>query len=63
MVMTTKGRLWSSGLSHHVVPDSAGFLLGLLFDPEDRGDVYLKNLGFLQTTWCYNSDDGAQHKN
>jgi hypothetical protein len=26
-------------------PDSAGFLLGLLFDREDRGDTFLRNVG------------------
>jgi hypothetical protein len=26
----------------------AGFLLGLLFDPEDRGDMFIRNVGWLQ---------------
>jgi hypothetical protein len=25
----------------------AGFLLGLFFDPEDEGDMFLRNVGFL----------------
>jgi hypothetical protein len=32
---------WEAGLS----PASAGYLLGLLFDPEDVGDIFLRNVG------------------
>jgi hypothetical protein len=57
---TVKGRVWSRGLWHHIVqrvpdiseevsrhsflPASANFLLGLLFDPKDAGDVFLWNV-------------------
>jgi hypothetical protein len=45
---------------------SSSFLLGVLFDPEDGGDMFLRNLVSLQTTWCYNPkgrihyDDGTK---
>jgi hypothetical protein len=29
----------------------AGFLLGLFFDPEDEGDVFLRNVGRLSTDY------------
>jgi hypothetical protein len=29
----------------------AGFLLGLLFSPEDRGDMFLQNAGRLSTDY------------
>jgi hypothetical protein len=28
-----------------LTPASAGFLLGLIFDPGDRGDMFLRNVG------------------
>jgi hypothetical protein len=32
----------------------AGFLLGLFLDPEDEGDMFLRNVVYFQrTTWCY----------
>jgi hypothetical protein len=33
---------------------SAGFLLGLLFDPEDGVDMLLRIAGLFPTTQCYN---------
>jgi hypothetical protein len=36
----------------------AGFLLGLLFYPEDRGDMFFQNVGLLQwTAWRYIPED------
>jgi hypothetical protein len=35
-----------------LLPATAGFLLGSLFDPEDRGNMFLQNVGSLRTTWC-----------
>jgi hypothetical protein len=29
----------------------AGFLLGLFFDPEDGGDIFLRNAGSLSTDY------------
>jgi hypothetical protein len=36
---------------------AAGFLLGLIFDPEDRSIMFPQNVtGFYCTTWHYNSE-------
>jgi hypothetical protein len=40
---------------------SALFLLGLLFDPEEVGDMFLGTLGFLQTTRPYNPKERPHH--
>jgi hypothetical protein len=37
---------WQAELCFH-----AGFLLGLFFDPEDRGDMFLRNVGWLSTDY------------
>jgi hypothetical protein len=29
----------------------AGFLLGLVFDPEDGSDIFLRNIGSLSTAY------------
>jgi hypothetical protein len=29
----------------------AGFMLGVLFDPEDGGDIFLRNVGRLSTDY------------
>jgi hypothetical protein len=29
----------------------AGYLLGLFFDPEDRDDMFLRNVGWLSTDY------------
>jgi hypothetical protein len=29
----------------------AGFLLGLFFDPEEEGDMFRRNLGYLSTDY------------
>jgi hypothetical protein len=50
-------RVVSSGIWRRVVRCSAccllhaGFLLGLLYSPEDRGDVFLPNIGWLSTDY------------
>jgi hypothetical protein len=37
-----------------------GFLLALFFDPEDEGDMFLRNVGWFQrTTRCYISGDAT----
>jgi hypothetical protein len=38
-----------------LLPASAGFLFGLLFDSEDGGDM------LLRTALCYNSEDHILH--
>jgi hypothetical protein len=41
----------------------AGFLHGLIFDPEDGGDMALRNVGYFQrTTRCYIPKDSTVHK-
>jgi hypothetical protein len=30
----------------------AGFLLGLFFDPDNGGDIFLRNVGLLSTDLC-----------
>jgi hypothetical protein len=37
--------------------------LDLFFDPEDGGDVFLRNVGFefQQTTWLYIKEDRTFH--
>jgi hypothetical protein len=42
-------------------PASAGFLLSVLFDPEDGGDVCLENVGILRITCHYNPEDPTLH--
>jgi hypothetical protein len=39
-----------------ILPASAGSFLGLLFSPEDEGDVLLCNIGSLRTTRRYNTE-------
>jgi hypothetical protein len=36
---------------------SAGFLLGLLFDPEDGGDIFLRNAGLSPAIRRYTPDN------
>jgi hypothetical protein len=43
-------------------PASVGFLLGLLFDPEDGGTIFWLTSGSLRTTRRYNPDDYTLHK-
>jgi hypothetical protein len=35
----------------------AGFFLGLLFDLEDGGDIFLQSVRLFQTTWRYKPED------
>jgi hypothetical protein len=39
-------------------PASVGFLHGLLFHPEDRGDMFLRNVGLSPN---YNPEEGTLH--
>jgi hypothetical protein len=43
-----------------LLPAFAGLLLGLLFDPENGGDIFLRNFG-LSATQHYNPEDRALH--
>jgi hypothetical protein len=41
----------------------AGFMLGLIFEPEDGSDMLLQNVGWLsQITWCYIPEYRIQQK-
>jgi hypothetical protein len=46
-----------STVSWVAMPASASFLLGLLFEPEDKGET----LDFLWTTWCYTPEHHTLH--
>jgi hypothetical protein len=43
--------------SRNQIVASVGFLLCLLFDPEDGDDMFLRKAGFLRTTPHYNPED------
>jgi hypothetical protein len=40
---------WEAESPATLPPDSAAFLFGLLFDPENGGDMFLRNFGFSPT--------------
>jgi hypothetical protein len=41
---------------------NAGFLLGIFFDPEDGGDIFLRNIGWLSmATLRYIPEDSILH--
>jgi hypothetical protein len=49
MYLRNKLKVLSSGIQRHVACSLlyAGFLLGLIFDHEDGGDIFLRNVGGL----------------
>jgi hypothetical protein len=59
-----EGAGWCSGSAHHcnnlIVRGSAGFLLDLFFDPEDGGDMFLRNVGWLSRR-CTPEDTALPH--
>jgi hypothetical protein len=48
--------MWSAESLLH-----AGFLLGLLFNSEDEGNIFLQNVYFHQTTRRYIPEDRTLH--
>jgi hypothetical protein len=40
---------------------SAGFLLGLLFESDDRGEIFLRSIGFFSIYTRYNPEDPTVH--
>jgi hypothetical protein len=41
---------------------AACFLLGLMFDPEDGGDIFIRNVGDYQTTRHHIREDCSLHR-
>jgi hypothetical protein len=51
-----------SQASPRLPPVSAGFSLGLLFDPGDRDDMFSENSRSLRTTQRYKQEDRTLHR-